>query len=127
VAGTRISRRRDVLGWLGIVAGATVFVAALAVPLDDAALVVALGLAGEAGGSSSTGAPYRRTVLGGCVHGTVPTPSIGPTADTAGVRLAGIRLGRDAVPAPAHQGQHGVVRECQLSSWSMTALRCATS
>jgi hypothetical protein len=29
-------------GWLGIVAGAAVFVAALAVPLDDPALVVAL-------------------------------------------------------------------------------------
>ena len=32
------------MGWLGIVAGAAVFVAALAVPLDDAALVLALGL-----------------------------------------------------------------------------------
>jgi hypothetical protein len=34
----------DVLGWLGILAGAAVFVAALAVPLDDPALVVALML-----------------------------------------------------------------------------------
>jgi hypothetical protein len=33
---------RSVLGWLGIVAGAAVFVAALAVPLDDPALVMAL-------------------------------------------------------------------------------------
>jgi hypothetical protein len=37
-------RRRDVLGWLGIMAGAAVFIAALAVPLDDAALVLALML-----------------------------------------------------------------------------------
>jgi hypothetical protein len=29
------------LGWLGILAGAVLFVAALAVPLDDPALVVA--------------------------------------------------------------------------------------
>jgi hypothetical protein len=43
VAGAGISRR-DVLGWLGIVAGAAVLVGALAVPLDDPALVVALML-----------------------------------------------------------------------------------
>jgi hypothetical protein len=42
--GAGISRRRDLLGWLGIVAGAAVFVAALAVPLDDPALVVALAV-----------------------------------------------------------------------------------
>jgi hypothetical protein len=35
---------RDLWGWLGIVAGAAVFVAALAVPLNDAALLLALGL-----------------------------------------------------------------------------------
>jgi hypothetical protein len=39
------SRWRDVRGWLVILAGAAVFVAALAVPLDDPALVVALMLA----------------------------------------------------------------------------------
>src|SRR5687767_10862419 len=44
VASTGISRRRDVLGWLGIVAGAAVFVAGLAVPLDDPALMMALAL-----------------------------------------------------------------------------------
>ena len=33
---------RHLVGWLGIVAGAAVFVAALAVPLDDPALVLAL-------------------------------------------------------------------------------------
>jgi hypothetical protein len=38
------SGRRDVLAWLGIVAGAAVYVAALAFPLDDPALVVALML-----------------------------------------------------------------------------------
>jgi hypothetical protein len=38
------SRRSDVRGWLAIVAGAAVFVAALAVPLDDPALVAALAL-----------------------------------------------------------------------------------
>ena len=50
VASTGISRRRDVLGWLGIVAGAAVFVAALAVPLDDPALVMALAVGCAAGG-----------------------------------------------------------------------------
>ena len=40
----RTTRWRDIGGWLGIVAGAAVFVAALAVPLDDPALVVALAL-----------------------------------------------------------------------------------
>ena len=39
------SRSRDLGGWLGILAGAAVFVAALAVPLDDAALLLALVLA----------------------------------------------------------------------------------
>jgi hypothetical protein len=39
------SRWRAACGWLGIVAGVTVFVAALAVPLDDPALVVAVMLA----------------------------------------------------------------------------------
>ncbi len=43
-AGTRTTRWRDILGWLGIVAGAVVFVAALALRLDDPALVVALML-----------------------------------------------------------------------------------
>jgi hypothetical protein len=38
------TRWRDILGWLGIVAGAVVFVAALALSLDDPALVVALAL-----------------------------------------------------------------------------------
>jgi hypothetical protein len=33
------------VGWLGIVAGAAVFVATLGVPLDDPALVVAVMLA----------------------------------------------------------------------------------
>ena len=37
------------LRWLGILAGAAVFVAALAVPLDDPALVVALMLAVRGG------------------------------------------------------------------------------
>src|SRR5262245_35567112 len=35
---------RDLCAWLGILAGAAVFVAALAIPLDDPALVVALGM-----------------------------------------------------------------------------------
>ena len=38
-------RSRDIWGWLGIVAGTVVFVAALAVPLDDPALLLALVLA----------------------------------------------------------------------------------
>jgi len=38
------ARWRDILGWIGILAGAAVFVAALAVPLDDPALVMALML-----------------------------------------------------------------------------------
>ena len=38
------SRWRDILGWLGIGAGAAVFVAALALSLDDPALVVALAI-----------------------------------------------------------------------------------
>jgi len=38
-------RWRDLWGWLGILAGAAVFVTALAVPLDDAALLLALVLA----------------------------------------------------------------------------------
>jgi hypothetical protein len=42
-------RWRTACGWLGIVAGAAVFVAALAVPLDDPALVVALMLALRSG------------------------------------------------------------------------------
>ena len=46
----RRSRWRDILGWLGIVAGAAVFVAALAVPLDDPALLLALVLALRGGG-----------------------------------------------------------------------------
>jgi hypothetical protein len=46
----RQSRWRDACGWLGIMAGAAVFVAALAVPLDDPALVMALAL-GLRGGS----------------------------------------------------------------------------
>ena len=39
---TAPSRWRAACGWLGIVAGVAVLVAALAVPLDDPALVVAL-------------------------------------------------------------------------------------
>jgi hypothetical protein len=38
------TRWRDIAGGIGIVAGAVVFVAALAVPLDDPALVVALAV-----------------------------------------------------------------------------------
>ena len=47
--GIGISRRGYALGWLGIVAGAAVFVAALAVPLDDSALVVAVMVAVRGG------------------------------------------------------------------------------
>jgi hypothetical protein len=36
------TRWRVDCGWLGIMAGAAVFVSALAVPLDDPALIVAL-------------------------------------------------------------------------------------
>jgi hypothetical protein len=39
------------VGWLGIVAGAAVFVGALAVPLDDPALLPALVLALRGGGN----------------------------------------------------------------------------
>ena len=38
------SRWRNILGWFGIVGGAAIFVAALALPLDDPALMVALAL-----------------------------------------------------------------------------------
>jgi hypothetical protein len=38
------SRWRAVCGWLGTAAGAAVFLGALALSLDDPALVVALGL-----------------------------------------------------------------------------------
>lgn len=38
------ARWRDILGWIGIVAGAAMFVTALVVPLDDPALVVALAM-----------------------------------------------------------------------------------
>jgi hypothetical protein len=38
------TRWRDIPGWLGIGAGAAVFVAALALSLDDPALVVALAI-----------------------------------------------------------------------------------
>jgi hypothetical protein len=41
--------RRDVLAWLGIVAGAAVYVAALVVPLDDAALLLGLAVAVRGG------------------------------------------------------------------------------
>ena len=40
----RGTRWRDIRGWLGILAGAAVFVGALAVPLNDAALLLALVL-----------------------------------------------------------------------------------
>ena len=43
------SRSREICGWLGILAGAAVFVAALALPLDDPSLVVALVLAVRGG------------------------------------------------------------------------------
>jgi|KBSSwiStaDraftv2_1062776.scaffolds.fasta_scaffold96882_3 hypothetical protein len=45
------TRWRDIVGWLGIVAGAAVFVGALAVPLDDPALLPALVLALRGGGN----------------------------------------------------------------------------
>ena len=38
------TRRHDIWGGIGIVAGAAVFVAALEVPLDDPALVISLKL-----------------------------------------------------------------------------------
>jgi hypothetical protein len=47
-AGAR-RRRRGIVGGLGVVAGAAVFVTALALPLDDPALVVALMLAVRGG------------------------------------------------------------------------------
>jgi hypothetical protein len=40
----RCGRWHDILGWLGIGAGAAVFVAALLLSLDDPALVVALAI-----------------------------------------------------------------------------------
>jgi hypothetical protein len=43
-ADTRASRWRDIWSWLGILAGTLVFVAALALPLDDPALQNAPGL-----------------------------------------------------------------------------------
>jgi hypothetical protein len=48
-SGAGISRTREVLGWLGVLVGAAVFVAALAVPLDDPALVMALVIGVRAG------------------------------------------------------------------------------
>ena len=45
------TRWRDIVAWLGIVAGAAVFVGALAVPLDDPALLPALVLALRGGGN----------------------------------------------------------------------------
>jgi hypothetical protein len=50
----RESRWRSASAWLGILAGAAVFVAALAVPLDDPALVVALMLALRGGRVTAT-------------------------------------------------------------------------
>jgi hypothetical protein len=41
---SRHARRRDIWGWLGILAGAAVFVAALAVPFGDAGLAIAVAL-----------------------------------------------------------------------------------
>jgi hypothetical protein len=41
---TSASGRRDIRGWLGIGAGAAVFVAALVLQLDDPVLIVALML-----------------------------------------------------------------------------------
>jgi hypothetical protein len=41
---TASSRWRAAYGWLGIVAGAALFVAALAVPLDEGVLLMALAL-----------------------------------------------------------------------------------
>ena len=49
ISGHAPSRWGDVRGWVGLVAGAAVFVTALVVPLDDPALVVAL-LIGVRGG-----------------------------------------------------------------------------
>jgi hypothetical protein len=46
---------RAACGWLGIMAGGAVFVAALVVPLDDPALVVALMLALRGGRVTTTG------------------------------------------------------------------------
>jgi hypothetical protein len=40
-----VSRSRGISGWLGILTGGAMFAAALALPLDDPALVVALALA----------------------------------------------------------------------------------
>lgn len=55
------SRWREIYGWLGIVAGAAVLVAALAVPLDDPALVVALMLAVRGGQTIFDGSGRRAT------------------------------------------------------------------
>jgi hypothetical protein len=52
---TARSRWRAACGWLGILAGAAVFVAALALWLDDPALVVALMLALRGGLVTTTG------------------------------------------------------------------------
>jgi hypothetical protein len=48
------SRWREACGWVGVLAGAAVFVVTLAVPLDDPALVVALMLALRGGQFAAT-------------------------------------------------------------------------
>jgi hypothetical protein len=58
------SRWRDACGWLGIAAGAVVFVGALALLLDDPALVVALML-GLRGGRAI---PHADPSLVGCAR-----------------------------------------------------------
>jgi hypothetical protein len=66
------SRRSAVLGWLGILAGAAVYVAALEVPLDDAAPVIVLALMAR----------------GGCtIHDPVPPPLAAPGATEAQAQL----------------------------------------
>jgi hypothetical protein len=67
IPGTVITRstRRAACGWLGIAAGAAVFVAALALSLDDPALVLALMLAvrGGSAAASSLGHGSRTWVM----------------------------------------------------------------
>jgi hypothetical protein len=61
------------LGWLDIVAGAAVFVAALAVPLDGPALVVALMLAARGGRPAPRYHPLDARDAGRCNLGAART------------------------------------------------------
>ncbi len=61
IVGRATRRRRGIVGGLGIVAGAVVFVTALALPLDDPALVVALMLAVRGGQTIFDGSGGRAT------------------------------------------------------------------